>query len=101
MVSRIEIDTVGDHKPKHCHMRVDGVGVLVDLAGIAGPAMDPFVEKIEWGPFGENYTQAGRIYRRSQSNASSLVEIKPFSDIGMLGPYLEAYKKRLAEALGK
>lgn len=100
MPRNILIDAVGEHDPPHCHMVVDGVGVLVDLSDLAGPLTDPLVTKIEWGPFGKDFTQAGRISRRSQNNATSLIEVKDFSNLEILGPYLAAYQKRLAEALG-
>jgi len=74
---------------------VDGVGTLVDLAGLPGPLTDPNVIAVEWGFFGQNYTEGGMISRRSANNASSLVERVPFSDIGMIGHYLTAYKRRI------
>jgi hypothetical protein len=101
MVARVFIDAVGNHEPQHCHVTVDGVGTLVDLSDLPGPLSDPLVVSVEWGPFGPNYTAAGKINRRSQNNATSLIEVRPFADFAILGPYLAAYKKRLAEAHGK
>lgn len=100
MSARIFIDAVGNHTPPFCHVTVDGIGVLVDLAGIPGPLSDALVVSVEWGPFGVNYTPAGRISRRSMNNATSLIEIVPFTDISILSGYLAAYKVRLAEAMG-
>lgn len=99
--ANIYIDAVGAHEPQPCcHMRVDGVGVCVNLSGLPGPLADPLVTLIEWGPFGDNYTQAGRISRRSMNNATSLIETIKFSDLSFLSAYLDAYRARVAEALG-
>lgn len=99
MPANILIDAIGDHDPAHCHMTVDGVGVLVNLADLPGPLKDPMVTHIEWGPFGDNYAPAGKISRRSMNNATSLIEIVKFNDISFLEAYLAAYKVRLREAL--
>lgn len=101
MPARILIDAIGSHEPQPaCHMTVDGVGVLVDLTGLPGPLSDPLVTMIEWGPFGDNFTPAGRISRRSMNNATSLIEVVKFTDLSFLVAYLAAYQVRLAEALG-
>lgn len=100
MPKNIFIDAAGEHIPPHCHMKVDGVGVLVDLSDIPGPLSDALVTTVEWGPFGENYTPGGRISRKVMNNASSQIEVVKFADVAVLGAYLAAYEKRLAEALG-
>lgn len=97
----VEIDAIGQHtdsmgRPR-CHMIVDRKGCLVDLANIAGPLTDPKVFCVQWGPYGVDGKEIGRILRKNSNNATSLTEIVVFTDKAALGPYLAAHKVQWSE----
>lgn len=99
---RIEIDAVGEHTDhtgaRRCRMVVDHHGRLLDLSGLPGPLADPAVASIQWGPFGPNGEDMGRIFVRQANNAGSMLEVRVFSDFVKLKPYLDAFKAAAASS---
>lgn len=91
---RISITNGAGNDPPHHYMVVDGVGMLVDLAGVSGSLVDPSIASVTWGPVLNNGAarEAGVITRQDGS-------LRSFFDKAALKPYLAAYEARKAELL--
>jgi hypothetical protein len=79
-------------------MRVDGVGLLLDLSGMQNSAVDPAsltdptVKRVEWGQIVHrgSVKECGRIFKQDDG-------VETFWSPQVLAPYLAAFKARLAE----